>query len=101
MNMRHLETYDESKAETDDTYKGITYDIDHLFTSLLSLPGEFVNDRDQGISIGTLSGNLQEPSGIIHIQNLVTEEHAYGKCDNPDTCINQKISEQICQSASS
>jgi hypothetical protein len=100
MNMRHLETYNESKAETGDNDKGITYEIDHLFTSLSGLPREFVNDRDHGISVRALFGDLHEPFGIMHDQNLVTEDQTYGKGNNPDTCINQKVRKQVWQSVS-
>jgi hypothetical protein len=92
VDMGQLETDNKSEAEAGDADKGITDDVNHA-NPPLGLPREFINDRNHGISIRTLFCYYHKPPGIIHNQELVSEDHPNGKGDDPDPNVNQKIGE--------
>jgi hypothetical protein len=87
-----LETDNKSEAEAGDADKGITDDVNHA-NPPLSLPREFIDDRNHGIGIRTLLCYYHKPPCIIHNQELVSEDHPDSKCDDPDPNVNQKIGE--------
>jgi hypothetical protein len=96
--MRDLETDNEPETEAGYADQGITDDIYHIFPSFLSLPLEFVNNRDNRVSVGTFFRDNHEPPGVMHDQELVPENHPDSERDYPDT--NQNVRERVRHSAS-